>query len=225
MGSAEDESDHVRDDGTTRRRPAAGGGVGTLVSLLCFVAVSRPLRAQLSLQPSLGLRYTSAMVRDAIVTPLTVRPALAPTLAVTVTTPLQRGWGGQATLDVATSMLERHDADGTTTDLGRLSTLAFTVGVRRGVAAGLFVAAGAGGLKYFPARESGIFREGSSLAGLGMVTVEYAPAAVARYGLAVQARYDVHRFITPALRSEGFDSPRTVHRVALAARIAWQAAR
>lgn len=182
------------------------------------------LSAQVSLQPSLGLRYTSTMVRDAIVTPLTVRPALAPTLALTVTTPLERGWAGQATLDVSTSALERHDADGTTTNLGRVSTLAFTVGVRHGVAAGLSAAAGAGGLTYFPAHDTGIFRQGAgSIAGLGMVTVEYALAAGVRYGLAAQARYDVHRFTTPALRSEGFDSARTVHRVTLAVRLAWGA--
>jgi|SRR5881628_662821 len=203
--------------------PAVKYGV---VAALLTVGPSVRLSAQLSLRPSLGLRYTSTMVRDTIVEPLTVRPALAPTLALTVTTPLERGWAGQATLDFSTSGLQRHDADGTTADLGRVSTLAFSVGVRRGVAPGLSAAAGAGGLKYFPANHTGIFRQGAgSIAGLGVVTVEYAPAAAARYGLAAQVRYDVHRFITPALQREGFDSPRTVHRVALAVRVAWQAAR
>lgn len=165
------------------------------------------------------------MVGDSIVQPLSVRPALAPALALTVATPPEHGWAGQATLDFSTSALQRHDADGTTTDLGNVSTLGFTVGVRRDIAAGFTAAAGAGGLKYFPGYDTGIFRQGAgSIAGLAMVTVEYTPAAATRYGLAAQARYDVHRFITPALEREGFTSPRTVHRVALAVRFAWQPA-
>src|SRR6266508_1709918 len=49
------------------------------------------LSAQLSLQPSLGLRYTSALVHDSIVTTVDVRPALAPALALTAATPLEPG--------------------------------------------------------------------------------------------------------------------------------------
>jgi hypothetical protein len=200
-----------------------GRAVGNCLTATLLLTAGPPdrLSAQLVVLPSLGVRYTSTLVHDAIVTPLSVRPALAPTLAVTVTTPLEHGWAGQAMLDFSTSALERHDADGATADLGRLSTLAFTAGVRRAVAAGLTAAAGAGGINYFPADETGIFRQGSgSIAGLGAVSVEYAPTMARRHGLAMQARYDVHRFITPALKSEGFDAPRTVHRVALAIRVA-----
>jgi hypothetical protein len=41
-----------------------------------------------------------------------------------------------------------------------------------------------------------------------------------RYRLALDLRYDVHRFDTPALRAVGFDEGRAVHRVALAVRTA-----
>jgi hypothetical protein len=103
-----------------------------------------------------------------------------------------------------------------------VSTLAFTVGLRRPLPAGFAAAVGVGGLKYLPAEATGIFRQGSgAVAGLGAITVEYTPAAGARYGLGVQAHYDVHRFATLALRSEGFDSPRLVHRVMLAVCAGW----
>jgi hypothetical protein len=180
------------------------------------------LPAQLAVSAALGARYTSTLVHDSIVTPFDVRPALAPALAVTAATPVGEPWTAQVTLDFSTSTLERHDPDGTTTGLGRVSALAFTVGLRRPLAAGFAAALGVGALKYLPANAAGIFRQGSgAMAGLGTITVEYAPAAGARYGLGVQARYDAHRFITPALQSEGFDSPRLVHRVTLAVRAGW----
>ena len=58
------------------------------------------------------------MVHDSIVTPFDVRPAIAPVLAVSATTPLNDPWSGAATLDISWSRLERHDQDGTTADLG-----------------------------------------------------------------------------------------------------------
>src|SRR5439155_371728 len=91
-----------------------------------------------------------------------------------------------------------------------------------GITSGLACAAGAGvgGLKYLPAGETGIFRSGAGgVLGLAGAVVSYAPPRVGgRWQLGIEARYDVHRFITPALRSEGFTSARTVHRIALALR-------
>lgn len=195
------------------------GSVSVLAGLLAVVPAFRHLAAQVSLHFSAGARYTSALVHDSIVTPFDVRPAIAPALAVTAATPLAGGWAAQATLDFSPSTLRRHDADGTTADLGRVSTLAFTVGLRRQLPAGITAGAGIGGLKYFPADETGIFRLGSgTVAGLGALSVAYPLAPLARYRLAVQARYDLHRFLTPALRAEGFDTARPVHRITLAIR-------
>src|SRR3989442_13102444 len=111
---------------------------------------------------------------------------------------------------------------GTSADLGRLSVLALTVGLRRPLRGGFTVGAAVGGLKYLPAGETGIFRSGAGgvFALAGAVASYTPPRAVGRCRLGGEARYDVHRFITPALRSEGFTSARTVHRVALALRAA-----
>jgi hypothetical protein len=174
------------------------------------------LPGQLALEISAGVRYSSPLVHDSIVTPFDVRPALAPTVAVAVATPLARGWAAQVILDFSTSELMRHDADGSSAALGRVSTAAFTVGLERRLPAGFSARIGVGGLKYIPGDYSGIFRLGSGpIAGLGALALGHALPLGKRYGFAVEARYDVHPFMTQALRDEGFDSPRLVHRVAL----------
>ena len=190
-----------------------GRAVGLLGALLTAVPPNR-LSAQVSLHLSAGARYTSTLVHDSIVTPFDVRPALAPALALRVATPLDQRWSADATLDLSWSALERHERDGTSVDLGNLTTLAFAVGLRRWLAAGFSARAGIGGLKYLPAEESGVFRQGSgTLSALGTLGMAYAPRFGARHSLALEARYDLHRFITPALRSEGFTESRIVHRV------------
>jgi hypothetical protein len=51
-----------------------------------------------------------------------------------------------------------------------------------------------------------------------MLGVSWGPTVARRYRLALDLRYDVHRFITPALRDVGFTESRVVHRLALALR-------
>ncbi len=198
------------------------------VSVALLLAAGPPalLTAQVSIQPSIGLRYATPLVHDSIVTSFDVRPALAPALAVTATSRTAGPWAAQATLDFSTSTLERHDAGGATVDLGRLSTLALAVGVRRSLPAGLAAAARVGGLKYLPASETGIFREGAGgVLALASAALSYAPpgAVAGPWRFGVEARYDLHRFITPALRTEGFTSGRVVHRIALSLEASWGA--
>jgi hypothetical protein len=198
------------------------GGRAVREGLLIAAALAGwavPLDAQLSVRISAGVRYSSALVHDSIVTPFAVRPALAPALACTVVAPLQRGWAVQAMLDGSSSQLVRRDAGGSTTDLGRLSTATFTVGLRHRVRARFAATGAVGALKYFPSEDRGIFRLGSGpLAGVGMLALDYRPPLGANVGLAVEARYDVHAFTTPALEQEGFASPQLVHRVSLSLR-------
>jgi hypothetical protein len=197
----------------------AGRQAAVCWALLLTAAPPRRLLAQVTLNPSFGLRYTSTVVHDSIVTPFDVRPALAPVLALALATPLQPGWTLEVALDFSSSNLERYDADGRTTGLGRLSTFTFTVGVRRRFAAGVTAAVGAGGIKDVPAEATGIFRAGAGpVAPLAAFTVDYPLPLAPRAGLGLEARYDIRGFTTPALRAEGFTSSRLVHRVALGLR-------
>jgi len=193
-----------------------------LALLLSVIPSFRRLSAQASVQLSLGARYTSTMVHDSIVTAIDVRPTLAPSLAVTAATAIEHGWTADGTIDVSWSTLERHDQGGPTVGLGSLTTLAVVIGVRRALAAGLAGRLAVGGLKYFPGESTGIFRDGSGgVFPLGSATVSYVPplAFAQRRSLGIEARYDVHAFVTPALRNRGFTSSRPVHRLALALRV------
>jgi hypothetical protein len=161
-------------------------------------------------------------VHDSLVQPFDLRPALAPALLVTVREELRPGWSVDGTIDVTPSSMRRHEGS-QTFDAGSFAALAFTVGVRREISAGLSARAGIGALKY-AAGQTGLFREGSGgLFPLGTVAATYTPSFGAQRRLAFEARYDLHRFITPAMRTEGFQDARPVHRLALLARIGWAA--
>jgi hypothetical protein len=174
------------------------------------------LSAQVALEISAGARYSTPLVHDSIVRPFSVRPALAPAVAVALGTPFQRGWAARVTVDVSTSEMRRHTVDGSTVSLGRVGTAAFTVGLARRLPMGFSARLGVGGLKYFPGDQSGVFRLGSGpIEALGALAIGHGLFAGGRYRLAIEARYDVHWFTTPALRNEGFLSGQPVHRLAL----------
>lgn len=187
-----------------------------LAGLLALLPGTSP--AQWGGYVSLGARYGTSLVRDSIVRPLDVRQSVAPVLAFGLTTPSDGAWSGEAALDVTFTGLRRVEA-GAAVDLGNLTTVSFTVAVRRGLAPDVTARAGAGALFHRPEREAGIFSAGTAAATpVGLLGVTWAPGAGRRYGLALDLRYDVHRFITPALRAVGFTDSRIVHRLAVALR-------
>jgi hypothetical protein len=194
------------------------------LSLLLSIVPSFPLSAQVSFHVALGARYSSTLVHDSVVTPFDLRPALAPAFLVSVRDELRPGWSADVTLDVAPSGMRRVESDGSGSfDAGSFTAVAFTVGLRRQFAPGVSARAGVGGLRYL-ADQSGVFREGSGgIFPLGSLAATYAaPLPFARkHQLEVEARYDIHQFITPALRTEGFNASRRVHRVALLVRMGW----
>ena len=187
-----------------------------IVAVLAVLAARPPGRvsAQVAVRVSVGARHATTLVHDSIVTPFDVRPALAPAIAIAFELPQHRGWAPGVMLDGSWSELRRHDAGGAA-DLGSLTTFAFTVALRRSLAAGLSATARVGGLQYLPGRETGVFQGGAGtpfpVAGLDL---RYASPAVRRF--AVELRYDMHRFITSALKESGFTSGRPVHRLAFA---------
>jgi hypothetical protein len=82
--------------------------VAIVAALTLAASPAHRLTAQLAVDVSAGARYTSTLVHDSIVAPFDVRLALAPTVAVTVGTPLERGWAAPVTFDFSTSELQRH---------------------------------------------------------------------------------------------------------------------
>ena len=179
----------------------------------------RKATAQVTVSASLGARYTSPLVRDSIVNSFDVRAALAPTATVAAGLPLRAPWTAELALDLSTSGVARHDPDGTVAPVTHLTTLAVGVTLARVLRHGFTVRGGVGGLKYLPSERIGIFRDGAGgVVPFGQVAVAWMPPVALARRFAVEARYDLHRFLTPALRNEGFTSSRTIHRVAVALR-------
>jgi hypothetical protein len=175
--------------------------------------------AQASLSASLGARYTTTLVHDSIVTPFDVRAAVAPTLAVAAALPLRTPWTAVATVDLTYAAVSRHDPDGTVAPITHATILAVGVGLRRALEHGVSVTGGAGLLAYLPSRRIGVFRDGGgSVQPVAQAAVAYGPPFLASRGLSLEARYDLHGFLTPALRQEGFVNSKVVHRIGLALR-------
>lgn len=188
--------------------------------LLLSIVPSFHLSAQVSLHIGVGARYTSTLVHDSVVAPFDVRPTLAPALLVSARDELRPGWSADVTLDVAPSGLRRHEGGGSI-DAGSFTAVAFTVGLQRHFTAGVSARVGVGGLRYL-ADQTGMFREGTGgIFPTGSVAGTYALPFAKQRHLEIEARYDIHRFITPALRTEGFTSSRPVHRIALLLRAGW----
>ena len=195
-----------------RRAPA--------VVLGLLLASARPLVGQLSLHASLAARYSSTLVHDSIVTPLDVRPAIGPALGVSADLPLSGPWQLELVADLGTSPLERHDHDGSTTEITRLWTLGLAVGLRRHLNPWLDGRFAIGALSYLPAQSVGLFNDGSGgVIPYGSLAFDAAPAALARHRLALEAAGDLHKFLTPALRSAGFTDARVVYRISAGVRV------
>lgn len=193
-------------------------GFAGLILVACWIS---PLAGQVSLSLSAGVRYTTSLVHDSIVTPLDLRPALAPAVSGIVGFPLSGPWRVEAVVDVSTSQLQLHEAGaaGSSTDVTRLTTLGFGVGVRRRFQPWLAGRFSVGGLAYLPAGDIGLFRDGTGgPAPFGQITINLAPTAMARRRLSFEVQGDLHRFITPALKADGFTDSRVVYRLAFALR-------
>ena len=197
--------------------------------LAVLAATSAPLSAQVSVQFSAGARYSGALVHDAIVTDFDVRPALAPVLAFALQLPPHRGWAAGVAFDLSRGQLRRYDADASTRDLGVLGALSFMVTLRRELPADLGARVTLGGVHYLPPRDTnmfgpgeiGIFRgDNEAWRPLIGLAIDWQPPPARARGLALELRTDVHRFLTPVLRNEGFTAHRLVPRVTLALRAA-----
>lgn len=203
---------------------------GLAFALVCTAAVR--LSAQASLHVSVGARYTSTLVHDSIVTPLTggadlvdVRPDLSPTITGVVGFPLRNPWRLELLADLSTGQLRRHDLAGAAT-ITRVWTLGLSVGLRRTFKPWLEGRIAVGGLKYLPADRVGLFSAGTGgFIPYGSVAFDAVPEPLARRRLAIEAGADLHRFITPALRTTGFTDARVVYRISAGLRLDLRRAR
>ncbi|HJS42340.1 MAG TPA: hypothetical protein VJ755_02635, partial [Gemmatimonadales bacterium] len=171
---------------------------------------------QVSVHAIAGARYTTALVHDEIVVPVDAKPGIGPALTLSIGERTNGPWTPEAGLDVSWAALHRHE-NGEATKFNSITVIAFTVGARREISPGLAVRLGIGGIKYLPAGETGMFRDGSGLWAVGTAGLYWTPTQLGgpAHDFGVSLRYDIHRFSTPALHADGFTSAQLVHRVSL----------
>ena len=196
-----------------------GRALLSLLATLSAFPVTR-LTGQVSIAIAAGARYTTRLVHDRIVTPFDVRAGLAPAFSVSASLPLDPPWRLAGVLDVSSSNVARYDAGGGTAPITGLTTVSLGLGLARPLKPWLDGRLVLGAIKYFPADRVGLFQDGGPFFPFGQLTFDAAPPFGARLGLALELRYDIHKFTTPALRAEGFISSQVIHRVALGVRVA-----
>ena len=187
-----------------------------VVWAFCALALPAALTGQVSFSVSAGARYGTVLVHDEIVNAFNVRPALAPAFALTAAMPLDPPWNVAAVLDISSSEVRREDVGGGTQPITYLTTAALGLGLTRPLRRNwLDGSLRIGVLKYFPSQDLGLFQDGGPFFPFAQLAFDFHPPFVSRYGLGLELRADAHKFITDALRVEGFTESRPVARLAL----------
>ena len=186
-----------------------------LVPIVFCIGSPRQLSGQVSLHLGAGVRQGSTMVHDFIVEPIDVRPRLAPAFVVTAGTALEGRWTVEISLDYSSAILDREE-DGASYEVATARAFSARLDLRRRLAPSLSGSLGIGAIKYLSDEEVGIFHEGAGpISALGSIGLRYHVAFIPSGRFAVAARYDIHRFTTPALKDAGFTTGSPVHRLTL----------
>jgi hypothetical protein len=160
-----------------------------------------------------GVQFTTPLVHDSVVEPITVRVKPAPVLGLWVDAPLGQSYLIVAGVALSRSDVVAHAASGDVTLTG-LTIWHPTLAVRRPIMPWLGVEARVGAIIYAPStRTANLFQDGAPMdATLGAgVQVERRLGTGFAAGLSLQ--YDATRFTTKTLQAT------VVHRVALSATI------
>ena len=189
-----------------------------LLAGLLAVAVTQRLAAQTDYYLRAGATAWGTLVADFIAQDVRTKPAVAPTLV--------GGFGHsiapryRAGVEVAVSSGGLHSEYGSVrSDLGSLRTASVLGLLDGGMGAGVRWQAGLGFLHYFAGDDAGLLASSTTrlLVGGGL---DYRRPLVRAFDLTVAARYDFHRFTSPALTAHGYSGAQGVQRVSLAIGIA-----
>ena len=188
--------------------------------------LAAPLQAQVAADAYAGAVWSSPLVKDEIVAPLTVAPQIAPSLAVGASLPLDPRYRLGLRVGWARNDLVRTELDETTAILP-LTVWSGAVVLERLLARQVSAEARIGALKYAPGgnADGTIFQDDAPFAPLLGLGVRAWHPLSERLLVGLHVAYDFHRFDTQALKSGGFTSARSVHRVTVSATLRWSANR
>jgi hypothetical protein len=190
-----------------------------LIPALLLAAGSGVLHAQTDYYARAGAQWASTLVRDAIVTEVTVQQSIAPMVALGASIPISPGYraGLEGTLSTGSYSAKQ---DGSETDLGTLRTASVVLGLDGPVGKTLRWRLGLGGIFYWPSEDRGIFLQGGPIRYLAGAGADWRSPVMRTWDLMVSARYDFHRFTTDELDLRGFSQAQSVSRVSLSVGLA-----
>jgi preprotein translocase subunit Sec61beta len=187
----------------------------TLPLLVLIIAGGAPaLHAQVDYNARLGVTWTTALLRDAVINEIEVRQKLAPTLVLGAAFPIAPLYRAGLELALATSGYQSKETSGFTVDLGTVRTGAITLGLDGPIFPGLGWRAGAGLLRYWPTDDQGIFLRGGTTRFLAGAGIDYRHSALPQWDVVASLRYDFHKFTTDELQARGFSQSQGVQRIA-----------
>jgi hypothetical protein len=190
-----------------------------LALALLIPASPAALPAQTEYYARVGAVGASNLLRDVIVTEITVRQSIAPMVALGGSLPISPGF--RAGLEATLSSGGHHSTeDGVETDLGTLRTGSLMAHLEGPIWGPLRWRAGAGALRYWPSDETGIFQQGGATRWLAGAGADYRRPALTHWDFMASLRYDYHRFITDELERRGFSQAQAVSRVSLSVGLA-----
>jgi hypothetical protein len=177
----------------------------------------------LSAQSDYYLRFgaigTSNLLKDGIVSQITVRQSIAPLLVLGGSLPLKRGY--RAGIEGTLSSGGFHSTEaGVETSLGTLRTASLQLDLSGPIGRQFSWWTGLGGLFYLPRNDEGIFLQGGTTRLLAGGGLDWRRPVVSRWDLMTSLRYDFHRFTTEELKSRGFGQSQAISRFSVSIGIA-----
>ena len=190
-----------------------------LFPALLLAAGAGALEAQTDYYARAGAMWSSTLLRDVLVTEVTVEQSIVPMVALGASLPISPGYraGLEATLTSGGLSAEQ---DGGETDLGTLRTASVLLGLDGPIWRAVRWRVGIGGLFYWPSEDRGIFLQGGPVRLLAGAGADWRSPVMSSWDLMISARYDVHRFTTDELERRGFSNAQGVSRVSLSVGLA-----
>ena len=190
-----------------------------LIPALLLAAGAGALHAQTDFYARAGAQWAGTLVRDVLVTEVTVQQSIAPMVALGASMPISPGYraGLEGTLSSGGYSAEQ---DGVETDLGTLRTASVLLGLDGPIWKTVGWRVGLGGIFYWPSEDRGIFLQGGPIRFLAGAGADWRNPVMRSWDLMVSARYDFHRFTTDELDLRGFSQAQSVSRVSLSVGLA-----
>jgi hypothetical protein len=190
-----------------------------LIPALLLAAGPGALHAQTDYFARVGAVWTGTLVRDVLVTEVSVRQAIAPMVAIGASMPISPGYRAGVEATAAWGGFDA-EQDRSETDLGTVRTGSLLVGLDGPIWQSVRWNVRMGGIFYWPSEESGIFLQGGPIRFLVGAGADWRRPVLPRWDLMVSGRYDFHRFTTDELERRGFSQAQGVSRISLSVGLA-----